>query len=893
MKNIPFILICFVFSCFTVQLEANNNEEVKTLEEFSSLTLTNISKETPRKYSGEELSPRDTIKEDLPEQYDRSEVESTNSYVDLSKSGEKKKANKLFRDLGFMASAEYYQEMVSKGKVDAEIMEHLAKSYRLNGDTENAEYWYARVVKDTDNAEHFLQYAQMLQSNEKCEDAIRWFERYKRLTGDESRSFITNCGELEEMVFERGAELTNMESINTSHLDFSPVKYKKGVVFTSTRGLSKVAKHIDLWTQDNFSDLFYAERFGQHSGFLEAKPLDGDINGKFHDGVATFNSGGNVMVFTRNNYKGKSDEGLIDLQLYESKLENKGKGDFWGEVTKLNINSDEFASCHPSLSQNGKRLYFASNRPGGYGGLDIYVSKKVGNQWQEPENLGPIINTSGNELFPFIDVDERLYFASNGHKGLGGLDIYVAQKTDKKDESSWNMRDNIGSPLNSPKDDFGFMVVEADKTGFLTSNRDGGKGGDDIYQWTILDGSKLGNNPKPQERKICVFDPDTGDRIPDAKVSILPAEGSVAAAGADNELVLVLKRLEDRQNEYVLSLKDRDAISSSGDFFKTDENGEFTYPVIPGQEFMFVVEKSGYELTRKKVSASDILSETTYCLPLKKRNCLVLEGKVKNKNLPKYIPNAKVTIVNKCTGEVFETTSDADGEFDYCLDCDCDYEIFAEKKFFKSGFTTVSTREMECIIPGVVEALVELEIGNVQDQLSGNPNGNNPNGMYPDPNSPFNPIQGPLTPEALRRYFLGDPNGQFNVGQVLTLRHIYYDYDKYYIRPDAAAELDYVAALMRHYSSMEIGLESHTDARASDRYNQWLSNNRAKEARKYLINHGVQPHRIHFAVGKSEHYLTNRCADGVECSEAEHQMNRRTEIIIQRFSEPGIRVESK
>lgn len=845
----------------------------------------------------------DTIKEEsMQERSERIELQE-NRFIDLSNSRDKKKADKMYEQLGYMASTEFYEDLVAEGKANSQVMVNLANSYRLNNETEDAEYWYAKIIKDTSEPDHYLYYAQALQSNGKCEDAIRWFEKYQTSSGDINRSFIKSCAEIDELKFERGAKITNLKALNTEYLDFSPVKYKDGVVFTSTRGISKVTKHLDLWTQSNFSDLFYVEQEGVGSNsFGEPQPLEGDkINGKFHDGVATFNHSENYMVFTRNNTKGKSSEGLIDLQLYSAKKE----GELWTDVKKLDINDDDYTSCHPTLAKDGKRLYFASNRPGGYGGMDIYMSKKVGKTWQKPENLGPTVNSSGNEIFPHIDDSEKLYFSSNGHKGLGGLDIFVAQKANESDEYSWSIRDNIGSPLNSSKDDFGFMVVEQDKTGYLTSSRDGGKGEDDIYEWEITDGSKLGDkNKKKRERVLCVFDPATGERIPDAKVSILPTSESLN--GGSDELVLVLKRMENREDEYVLSLKDRNAINAGGDFFRTDKRGTFMYPVSPGQEFMFLVEKAGYVKTRQKVSASEILSEETFCLPLSKRTGLYLEGQVKNKNFPKFIPNAQITLISKCTGEKSITTSDADGEFDFPLDCDCEYELFAEKEFFKRGFAQVSTVGRDCSEPGVVTTVIEMEMNDIQDELDkrdGLTNGQYPNsypnpyGQYPNGQSPYGPgfvpIQGPLTPEALRKYFLGNENGNFDVGQVLTLQHIYYDFDKYYIRTDAAAELDYLTALMKFYPSMEIGMESHTDCRGTDNYNNWLSRKRAKSSRQYLIDRGISANRIHYAKGKSEHYLVNDCADGVECSEEEHQMNRRTEITITRFNQPGVQIQTK
>ena len=280
--------------------------------------------------------------------------------------------------------------------------------------------------------------------------------------------------------------------------------------------------------------MFYAAK--KETSFDKPKAMKGDVNEGYHDGVATFSTPTKTMFFTRTSRE-KSEEGEIkQLKIYSA----KGDTDNWEDTEELNFNNKEFSTCHPTLSTDGQRLYFSSDRPGGFGGMDLYVSQKIGSKWADPVNLGPTVNTSGNEIFPFVDARDKLFFASNGHKGLGGLDIFVVEKSDNTDENSFADRKNLGKPFNSKKDDFGFYINESETGGYLSSNRPGGAGADDIYEWKKTEKSKKNDidpfDPNPnnsneivnasgtsQIKSIAVCNAKTGERLKDARVAILKA----------------------------------------------------------------------------------------------------------------------------------------------------------------------------------------------------------------------------------------------------------------------------------------------------------------------------------------------------------------------------------
>lgn len=827
----------------------------------------------------------DTIKEDgqesLSERQERIELEEKKRY-NLENNSIKAKADKLFESYGYMASTNLYNKLAKEGNLAPTVMEKLAESYFYNGQTEDAEYWYAQFVKDTDNPDHFLHYAQVLQSNAKCEDAVRWFDKYMEATNDQKRTFILDCDELQKIP-QKNASITNLKSVNTENLEYSAIAYGDGIVFTSTRGVPKATKLKDSWTQSNFADLFYMELSEDSQAsdpvkYVNPKPLTSRVNKKYHDGVATFNNANSQMIFSRNNRKGKNKNGIIGLKLYFAKNPKafwadvsedpiqldlkkpiKQESTFWIDEGELEaLNSNDFSSCHPSLANDDRRLYFSCNRPGGYGGMDIYVSENVNGEWMPPVNLGPTINSSGNELFPYIADDERLYYASDGHQGLGGLDIFIGQKTEVTDENTWTIRENAGTPFNSTKDDFGFFIFKESDKGFLTSNRPGGKGGDDIYLWKMGDGEVLELEDE-FNRRVCVFDESTNERIEGALVNVKATDGSAL----NGDATLTLKPLKNSKNEYVLGISGNE--EGEGGDYVTDKRGIFRFRPNPGKEYQFIVEKQGYMLQKSKATTGKIMENREYCIPIAKMDCLILKGTVQSKTYNKSIPGAQVKLLDKCRGGFMEAISDADGHFEFCIECDCDYQLVAEKQFFYNGTTDISTAKenlLACDTLTELRTVIELEAG---DLNANNQNNNDPSQM---------------SLEDLRKYFLGNGNSNFEVGQAFDLRGIYYDYDKYNIRSDASNELDYLIAVMNMYPSMEIVLNSYTDSRGSNKYNLWLSKKRANSAMRYLMENGIDAHRIQNTKGFGESQLVNGCTDDIDCTEEEHQLNRRTEIRI-------------
>ena len=755
-----------------------------------------------------------------------------------------KKADKQYQEKGYMASAGNYQMKHDKEKMTPEVMVRVANSYRLNGESELAEYWYAQCINNITNAEDKLHYAEVLQSNGKCEDAVRWFKAYKKSAkGAKMRDFITDCSEMEAFVDNKNIEVENVKALNSNHLDYSAIVTEGGVMFTSTRGKQGASRTTDNWTKDNFSDVYFAATDGE-GNLATPRPLGSEINKRYHDGATSVSEEGTIMYFSRNNSKGKGKSNIVDLKIYSATRSNK----VWKNVKELPINGEDFATCHPSISKDGKLLYFSSDRPGGFGGMDIYVSKNENGTWQKPVNLGPTVNTAGNEIFPFSSPAGNLYFASNGHKGLGGLDIFKVEKTDENDESTWSMRTHMGKPFNTKKDDFGFTGNMDMTHGFLTSNRPGGKGGDDIYSWTAKDDEGI-EVEEESKINVLVSDMATGDAIRNAVITVKDENGRMVKNNAT-----------------------------------TNSKGMFVHEVDKGKTYMVTVEKDGYITQEKSISAKKLLSNESLNLKLEKLKCVELAGTILSEKYKKGIPSAKVTLVNKCTGEKTVVTTNTDGTFDFCLDQGCDFEVVANKNEFEETQTMVSTMNLG---NNTNTKNVKIEMLPVVKPVVSKPTTTTTT-TTPTRVTPTNTttvVTAPTrvtTATATTTTTTTTLDEVFRVGGVLTLNNIYYDYDKWEIRYDASADLDNIVNLMNASPTMEILLSAHTDSRGNKNYNQILSTKRAESARQYLISKGIAAHRV-TVQGYGESQLKNRCTDNVKCTDDEHQVNRRTEVKITRM----------
>ncbi|MEZ4961743.1 MAG: OmpA family protein [Saprospiraceae bacterium] len=633
-----------------------------------------------------------------------------------------------------------------------------------------------------------------------------------------------------------GYEVTNLEAINSDQLDYCAMPLGNKVIFTSTRNNDKLFHCDKDLAKGHYSDLWVAKKDGAGE-LMEPTMLEGEVNGKYHDGACTFTPDGTTMIFSRNNKKGVNAKGSIDLKLYQSKYKNGA----WVDITELPYNSDDYCTCHPALNPTGNWLFFASNRPGGYGGMDIYVAEKKGENWGAPINLGPEVNSAGNELFPFVSAEGYLYFSSDGFPGLGGLDIFSIKIHGGSEPEG---RTRLDVPINSSYDDFAFTSNPNGTAGYLTSNRPGGKGLDDLYSWKFT-------GLKPVIATICVVDKSTNERIGDADLTIEPIgenlSQNAAFNGPNGYTFLQMQATTVMGKEYLVLVPYQNSMTEASN--KLGNSCNVKYAVLPGTKYRVTASKNGYQTSTKIVSAEEMTAQAEWLLAVEpNRGPIAINGKVKDKNNGSPIPLADVKVKNSCNNQEIAYTANNSGDFTFMMECGCDYEIVASKGEYHYDVETLSSTNIPCE-KNDVTVLLYLE----------------------------------------REFVPSLPKANYEVGKVIKLEDVYYDYNQFLIRSDAASELDKVVNLLKEYPSMEIELSSHTDARGSDSYNKWLSQKRAEKAVEYIISKGIARNRLR-AAGYGETRLVNHCGNNVECDEYEHQQNRRTEIKVTKLDEKNVKV---
>lgn len=639
----------------------------------------------------------------------------------FAQSAKMKDALKAYDLFHYQAAIEKFQEVLRNESNNEEAIEKLAHSYRKINDSFNAEQFYARVVQNQYvSPQNMLYYAQVLSMNGKYKESKKWYKKYARAVRFDERGHKFSKSYEDTTHFHQDAHRYNVTiaPFNSPQADFSPIFYKEGLIFCSNRENKEANNKLEFkWNNTNFLDLYQVVNNGTPRIFHKK------INTEYHEGPTVFHNGYKSMIFTRNNYhQGKFKTSTDDVNKLKMYLASGGD---WSNVTEFPYNNDEYSVGHPALTTDETTLYFVSDMPGSMGGTDIFVSTFTNGIWSQPKNLGAPINTKGNEMFPFIDESGNLYFASDGHSGLGGLDIFISHYKNGRYDTPQNM----GVPINSSQDDFGLIFDEDRGLGYFSSNRQGGVGDDDIYMFTT----------KTCDMLVVVVDSMKNEIVTDATLNIKEA---------DNEREIL---------------------------YLTEAPGVYSFRTKFRTSYDLRAFKDGYEEGKKYLGEEDLLDCKSY-----------LEG------------------------------------------------------------VTPDTIKIYLNPPGIAKI--------------------NRNNDTTQKNIPEVPV-----------YITGKYDStKVEVYDVVT---VYYDLDKYYIRPDAANDLNKLLTTLYKYPEMTILLSSHTDSRASYSYNVKLSQRRSRSAYQYLINRGIDPKRVEIDYF-GETKLVTPCPDGVPCNENDHQLNRRTEVIV-------------
>lgn len=448
------------------------------------------------------------------------------------------KAEKLVEAGSFIDAIPIFREILMVDD-NLKAKEGLAKCYKQVNNSSKSEYWYEILLKkDPNNTNHQFEYAQMLQNNGKCEEAKKWFQAFAQ-TNDRGNDFIKACED--HTIFYKNEDLYEILEMpfNGEGAEFGPSYFENGLVYVNQEGPS------------SYSDLYFTEILPGNA-YSRPTKMSRPLNSKYNDGPISVSPNGREMWITRNNEEVSKDGKNPKMNL-KIMIAHREEGKNWGDLLDFQHNDSNYSVMHPTLTPDGKTLYFVSDKPGGYGGLDIYVCKKNGSKWSIPLNLGDKVNTMGNEVFPSIHSDGVLYFSSNGHAGLGKFDVfYTSQKG-----NFWSKPENIGSPINSNGDDLSFTINESKTEGYFASNRYGTKGQDDLFYFQFQNPNKtvvLEEKPKDILVKEDSFKPSQ-DYLLDSNIGldkiIFEYKKSNLTASAFMQIDKVANYLNNKPNDLI------------------------------------------------------------------------------------------------------------------------------------------------------------------------------------------------------------------------------------------------------------------------------------------------------------------------------------------------------
>jgi len=475
--------------------------------------------------------------------------------------GQKKLADKFFENYGYIKASELYEIAVKKGDSSKHVLTRLGDCYWNNSNSKQASKWFNKAVNKYSNIdlEYVYKYIQTQLSIGDFEEAGKWIDIYKERNStlpEDIESYIV-LGELSTY-----KELSSMKKVfvdidnidlNSKYSDFGSYIHKNKMYFASSRNTSG---DIYEWTQEPFLDIYVADLNAEGELSQPLLITDKAINTNYHEASIAITNNDSTLYFTRDNLNRRErlnpdKAGTTHLKIYKA-IKEEGT---WVNIEELPFNSKTASTGHPTLSPDNKKLYFVSDREGGLGETDIYyVDINEDGTYGEPQNLGPAVNTLGREMFPFVAKDNTLYFSSDGNVNLGLLDIY---KSDFLKNGSTEV-ENLAAPFNSGYDDFAFYINEDGETGYFTSNRDGGKGNDDIYSFKRYECEQI--------VKGIVKNSDTKDPIPGATVQKIDSNGKV---------------IEE---------------------FTSDENGEFSFNVECDDSYTILGKKTDYKDDFKNIT---------------------------------------------------------------------------------------------------------------------------------------------------------------------------------------------------------------------------------------------------------------------------------------------------
>ena len=712
--------------------------------------------------------------------------------------------------------------------------------------------------------------------------------------------------------------------VNTDYSDFGTAFYGDNqIVFAAPK--EGITFNREEYNSQPFLDLYVGE-VTDDGQLIHKQKLPGDINTKFHEGMVSFSKDGKTVYFSANGKikkvkkgkKGKSDEiktkPTVNIQLFKATIDETGN---WGNLEILPFNSDDYSTGHPVLNRDDTKLYFVSDRPGSIGKTDIYVVDIYPDgTYGDPINLGPDINTPEREMFPFIGEDNVLYFSSDGYPGYGELDVYASKIFDNTVSEPMNLEE----PVNSPMDDFAYIIDDTKNKGYFSSNREGGRGDDDIYSFTASPPIHI---ECQQEITGVVRDIDTQELIPNVTIMLFDEQGEKLQTFVSNESDASFSFSQSCNTN--LKIKGYLEGYMIGELDITTVNDLNAEPL----EIVFHME---VDPSRKvnPVAARESTDEAPTIFGALNSNgaAPVVAEEAQNAN-----PTQVAAVDATSFEEDHLKTSDVEG-----------VDQSGEDENFRSGEAIVdsdegpnqssnqlatSSPDPEAVPedngPTLMGALVasgdapvqeievtkadQVEEAELADAGQGTGGGNIEATTFEqdrvrvsdadhegDPTAPSELSNAPSAEEQaaanamaieattfeqdrVRVGKTGQGSVQINEENGFNINTIYFDFDKYAIRQDARVELDKLIMWLRENPELKIEIQAHTDIRGTEKYNQKLSDKRANQTMSYLTDRGVDPMRLS-GKGFGESQVVERCTEAKPCNGLQHQLNRRSEFYL-------------
>ena len=612
--------------------------------------------------------------------------------------------------------------------------------------------------------------------------------------------------------------LQNITDLNSVSLDWAPAFYEDGLVYVSTTSSGKLRKRLKGKGRDEaYMRLWKAQ--GDSVGGFELPQLFFGSGGSWHEGPATFDSSFTLCFFSRNAGKSISraarKAGVGKQQMIFTTVR---ESDSWMKPWPVGFNDPGSHSAHPALSPDGRLLVFASDRDGGYGGMDLWAVEWEGEGWGQPFNLGNVVNGDGHDLSPFIHQDGTLYYATTV-LGDSPEENHLDLVYTRVERGNWMEPQALWEPFNSPYDDFGLIVNQENTGGYFSSTRPGGLGKDDLYRFDLS-----GPAAAPQLAiTFNVSDAQSGEALQGAAIELL----NTASVSLETAIQTGM-------------LSDTGLVVKQGKVYMTDPAGQRKVRTTAGQ-YLVELRREGYlpEQVAVSLDREMILPVRLSPKPVCSRVSLtVLE---EESLLP--IDDVLVEISAQLSAEqALEVRTDLQGGATICLPCDEIYGLVASRNDYKSRPGSLDLRKEDC--------------ADSETNLT----------LYIARRASTGAVQVAGTP--------------LNPGTVMQLPSVYYASSSHQLSEAAQQDLDRLADLMSPYPDMHIALGSHTDSQGEAGFNQRLSQRRADEAKRYLVeSRRINPARI-IAIGYGESELRNGCTDGIYCTAAQHRINRRTEVSI-------------